>query len=252
MNQEFIAKMKVACRLAADTLTEIEAHILPGTTTKDLDKIANDFILGHGGTPANVGYKGFPSTICTSVNDVVCHGVPDDRLLEEGDILKVDVAVIVDGHYGDTCRTWVVYSPLSSVSGDKARLVTEAHEVMMKGISILRPGVTVGDIGFTVNKAATRKGYGVVVGVGGHGIGTGYHLAPHMVYQGKKGRGTVLEAGQCITVEPMINLGSGEVIEEAIPNSEITIIKTKDKSLSAQFEHTVLITETGYEILTLP
>lgn len=249
MNNEFVTKMRIAGKLAGATLAHVGTYVTPGITTKALDQIANDYIIKNGGVPANVGYNGFPATICASNNTMVCHGVPSDDALKWGDILKIDLAVIVDGHFGDTCKTFIVGKPHNPSNKD---FVEVAYQAMMKGIEVIKPGVTAGDIGFAVNKYATRRGYSTVKLLGGHGIGTKYHIEPTILYEGKKGRGHVYKAWECITVEPMLNMGNEAVEQIDIPGSSIKAFKTVDNSLSAQFEHTILITDTGYEILTLP
>ena len=241
-----IRKMEKACRLAAQTLAHGSKFIKPGITTDEIDKIVHDFTLSHGAIPAPLGYHGYPKSCCTSVNEVICHGVPGPQVLKEGDIINLDVTCIVDGYHGDTSATFYV----GEVS-EKARRITEAaREAMMKGIEAVIGNGTTGDIGFAINKYVTQKGYHVVREIGGHGIGKKFHEEPFVPSFGKKGRGDRLLVGGTITVEPMINETSLPLDEHEIPGSSIQWYTTRDKTLSAQFEHTVLITERGAEILT--
>lgn len=243
-----IKKMKKACQHAARTLEHVAAFIKPGITTDEIDQIVYDYTLSTGAKPAPLGYHGFPKSVCTSVNDVVCHGVPGDVKLVEGDIVNVDVTSLLDGFFGDTSATFYV----GQVS-DRARDLTEcAREAMMKGIEAVRPRGTTGDIGFVIDKFVTRKGYWTVKEIGGHGIGKKFHDEPFVPSFGKKGKGDLLVPWTCITVEPMINETACELVEKAIPGSTVSWYVTADKTLSSQFEHTVLITDTGYEILTVP
>lgn len=245
---EEIKKMKVVCKLAARTLEFVAPYVKPGVTLSELDQIVYDFTLRNEAEPAPLGYHGFPKSICTSINDVVCHGVPDDYVLRDGDIINVDVTPKKDGFYGDTSATFCV----GEVSLDLKNLVRVAKEARDRGIEILQPGVTTGDIGFEVNKFVTRNGFSTVKEIGGHGIGRKFHEEPFVPSYGKKGRGDKLLPWRCITVEPMVNQGVDEIIEYDIPNSSIKWYRTRDGLYSAQFEHTILITDSGYEILTLP
>ncbi len=247
MSKEDIMMMRKAGKLAAKTLNYITPFVKAGVTTNELDKIVYDYTLSNGAKPAPLGYHGFPKSICTSINHVICHGVPDDQKIQEGDIVNVDITCLLDGYHGDTSRTIMV----GNVS-ERAKAITEcAYEAMMKGIEEIKPGARTGDIGFAIDKFVTRKGYYTVKEIGGHGIGKKFHDEPFVPSFGKKGRGDLLIPGRCITVEPMLNETSEEIVEFDIPNSTIKYYETIDKSLSAQFEHTVLITDTGYEILTL-
>jgi len=247
LNPEEVVKMRKACRLAAETLVYIEKFIKPGITTNEIDQIVHDFTLSKGAVPAPLGYHGFPKSVCTSVNQVVCHGVPDSTVLKEGDIINVDVTPKIDGFFGDSSKTFMV-GPVSEAARN---IVQAAEEAMMKGIEAITPHGTTGDIGFAINKYVTRRGYTSVIEIGGHGIGRTFHDEPYVPSVGKKGKGEVLIPYHCITVEPMINEGTEKVKEFAIPGSNIKYYETADKKLSAQFEHTVLVTDTGYEILTL-
>lgn len=240
--------MRAAGRLAARTLDYVEKFIKPGITTDEINKIVHEFTLQNDATPAPLGYHGFPKSVCTSINAVICHGVPDATVLKDGDIINVDVTSILDGFYGDTSRTYFV----GQVS-DAARNITEAaQKAMWKGIEEVRPFATTGDIGFAINKFVTKQGYHIVREIGGHGIGKIFHDDPWVPSYGKKGRGPKLAPWCCITVEPMINETGAPIEEFPIEGSEIRYYMTKDRCLSAQFEHTILVTDTGYEIMTLP
>ncbi len=247
LSSEEILKMKKACRLAAETLAYIEKYIKPGVSTDEIDKIVHDYTLTKGAVPAPLGYHGFPKSVCTSVNQIVCHGVPDSTILKEGDIINVDVTPKLGGFYGDSSKTFMV----GQVSERARNIVQAAHEAMMVGIEAITSKGFTGDIGFEINKFVTRKGYSAVKEIGGHGIGRVFHDEPFVPSFGKRGRGDKLVPFHCITVEPMINEGTEEVKEIAIPGSSIKYYETRDGKLSAQFEHTVLITDIGYEILTL-
>lgn len=247
LNQEEIKKMVKVCQLAAHTLDHVAKFIKPGISTNEIDEIVADYILSKGATSAPLGYHGFPKSICTSVNEVVCHGVPGDYKLVEGDIINVDVTPKLDGFYGDSSRTFAV----GKISESVRDLVSAAEAAMMVGIEAIVPRGYTGDIGFETNKFVTRKGYTTVKEIGGHGVGRTFHDEPFVPAHGKKGKGERLVPYHCITVEPMVNMGTDELVEFSIPGSSIRWYKTKDLKLSAQFEHTVLVTETGYEILTL-
>jgi len=237
--------MRTAGRLAAETLDFITEHVKPGVTTGALDTLCHDFIVGHGAIPAPLNYRGFPKSICTSINHVVCHGIPDDgRKLVDGDVLNIDVTVIVDGWHGDSSRMYLV--------GDRIpvkarRLVDVTYEAMMRGIEMVKPGVTLGDIGHAIQEFAEGHRFSVVRDFCGHGIGKVFHDAPSVLHYGDPGEGVVLRPGMFFTIEPMINAGKYDVL---IMKDGWTAV-TRDKSLSAQFEHTVAVTETGYEIFTL-
>jgi len=242
-----IKKMEKAGRLAAETLNYIEKYIKPGITTNEINNLVHDFTLSNDAVPAPLGYKGFPKSVCTSVNDCICHGVPDETILKEGDTINVDVTCIKEEFHGDTSRTFFV----GEVS-EKAKEVTRvAYEAMHKGIEAITPNGKTGDIGFVINKYVTRQGYYAVKEIGGHGIGRVFHMEPFIPSYGKKGKGQPLKPWHCITVEPMVNENSPGIKEFKIPNSDITYYHTVDGSLSAQFEHTILITDTGYQILTV-
>ncbi len=246
LTPEEVILMRQAGRLAAETLAYVGQFVRPGISTNELDKIAHDYTLSQGAVPAPLGYHGFPKSICTSINHCICHGVPGEEFLQEGDIINIDVTCIKEGFYGDTSRTYFV----GEVS-EKARKITEvAEEAMYKGIEQVRPFGTTGDIGFAIQRYVTKKGYFPVREIGGHGIGRKFHGEPFVPSYGKKGRGERLIPWTCLTVEPMINETGAPIREFSIPDSTIRYYETGDKTLSAQFEHTILITDSGYEILT--
>jgi methionyl aminopeptidase len=235
--------MRRAGRLAAETLDFITPHIKPDVTTGELDRLCHDFIVAHGAVPAPLGYRGFPKSICTSVNHVVCHGIPGDKRLVEGDILNIDVTTILDGWHGDTSRMFFV-----GEAGVKARkLVDVTYDAMMRGIAAVKPGNTLGDIGHAIQSFAEANRFSVVRDFCGHGLGRIFHEAPSVLHYGEPGTGLVLREGMLFTVEPMINAGRWEV---KVLSDGWTAV-TKDRSLSAQFEHSVGVTATGCEIFTL-
>jgi len=239
-----IEKMRVAGRLAAEVLRMIRPHIQPGITTGELDRLCHDFIVNEQkATPAPLNYKGFPRSICTSVNHQVCHGIPGDKKLKKGDIINVDITVIKDDYHGDTSKMFFVGEP----SVQAKRLVQVTHECMMKGIEVVRPGTKLGDIGHAIQTHAESHGFSVVREYCGHGIGRAFHEDPQVLHYGEPGTGMALKAGMTFTVEPMINAGGKEV--KLLPD-QWTVV-THDHSLSAQWEHTVLVTPSGYQVLTL-
>ena len=241
---EEIEKMRIAGQLAADVLTMIEPFIQIGVTTNELDKICHDYIVDvQGCIPAPLNYHGFPKSVCTSVNYVVCHGIPNDKALKDGDSINIDVTVIKDGYHGDTSKMFLVGK--ASIMAERLARITQ--ECLYIGIKLVKPGTRLGDIGAAIQKHAEKNSYSVVREYCGHGIGTGFHEEPQVLHYGKAGTGEVLKAGQCFTIEPMINAGKKTC---KVLNDEWTVI-TKDKKLSAQWEHTLLVTETGVEILTL-
>jgi methionyl aminopeptidase len=242
-----IRLMERAGKLGGQTLSHVGKFVKAGITTNELDRIAHDFALSNGAKPAPLGYHGFPKSICTSVNHCICHGVPDDTPLKDGDIINVDVTVIKDGYHGDTSAMFFV----GEVS-DKAKDICDtALEAMKRGIAEVAPGSTTGDIGFAVNKYVTKRGYWIVKEIGGHGIGKVFHDDPWIPSYGKKGKGDKLIPWICITVEPMINQTVAPIKEFSIPNSSIKYYETGDKTLSAQYEHTILVTDSGHQVLTL-
>jgi methionyl aminopeptidase len=237
-------KMRVAGRLAADVLDMIGPHAKPGVSTDHLDKICHDFIVNElGATPAPLNYRGFPKSICTSVNHVVCHGIPSERVLKGGDILNVDVTVIKDEFHGDTSRMFFIGDP--PIIGE--RLSKVCFEAMWRGIRAIKPGARLGDIGYAVQSFVEEQRFSVVREYCGHGIGRVFHEDPQVLHYGRPGTGLELVPGMTITVEPMINAGKRDV---KLLSDGWTVV-TKDHSLSAQWEHTVLVTEGGYEVLTL-
>ena len=241
--EEAFAGMRRAGRLAAATLDFITPHVQPGVTTEALDRLCHDFIVEAGAVPAPLNYRGFPRSICTSINHVVCHGIPGDRTLRDGDIMNIDVTVILDGWHGDTSRMYLV----GDVKLKARRLIDVTYEAMMRGIAAVKPGARLGDIGAAIQAFAEAQRYSVVRDFCGHGLGRIFHDAPNVLHYGEAGRGYELKPGMFFTVEPMINLGRYDV---KILSDGWTAV-TKDKSLSAQFEHSVGVTETGVEIFTL-
>ncbi|HJS33664.1 MAG TPA: type I methionyl aminopeptidase [Alphaproteobacteria bacterium] len=237
------AGMRGAGRLAAETLDFITPHIKPGVTTGELDRLCHDFIVARNAVPAPLGYRGFPKSICTSVNHVVCHGIPSDKRLQDGDILNIDVTVILDGWHGDTSRMFYV----GEVGVKARRLVDATYEAMMRGIEAIRPGATLGDLGHAVQAYAEASRFSVVRDFCGHGLGRVFHDAPSVLHYGDAGTGLALRPGMFFTVEPMINAGRWEV--KILADGWTAV--TKDKSLSAQFEHSVGVTADGFEIFTL-
>ncbi|HWG10226.1 MAG TPA: type I methionyl aminopeptidase [Rhodanobacteraceae bacterium] len=239
-----VEKMREAGRLAAEVLALMNQHVRPGVTTEELDRFAHDHIVNvQKAIPANVGYRGFPKTLCTSVNHVICHGIPSPgKTLKEGDIVNIDVTVIKDGWHGDTSRMYFVGRP----SVLAKRLVDTTYEAMMLGIREVRPGATLGDVGHAIQKHAEAAGYSVVKEYCGHGIGRIYHEDPQVLHYGRAGEGLRLQKGMVFTVEPMINAGKPQ--SKLLPDGWTVV--TKDHSLSAQWEHTIAVTDDGFEILT--
>lgn len=235
--------MRKAGRLAAQTLDYIAPFVVPGVTTAELDRLCHEFILKNDAIPAPLGYRGFPKSICTSINHVVCHGIPGDKKLVDGDILNIDVTVILAGWYGDTSRMYKV-----GKTGIRAnKLIDVTYEAMMRGIEVVRPGATLGDIGHAIQSYAEKQGFSVVRDFCGHGIGRIFHAAPNVVHYGKPGTGLELKEGMFFTIEPMINAGKYQV---KVLNDGWTAV-TCDRSLSAQFEHSIGVTAQGFEIFTV-
>ena len=236
-------KMRIAGKLAAQTLDMLTENIKEGVSTDYIDKLGYEFIRDNGGYSAPLYYRGFKKSLCTSLNHVVCHGIPSkDRILEEGDALNVDVTAIVEGYYGDTSRMFCV----GTTSVKLNNLINATHQAMMRAIKILKPGIRLGDIGNEIQSYVEEKGFSVVRDFCGHGIGTSFHEPPNILHYGSKNTGMELKPGMTFTIEPMINAGKFDV---KTLNDGWTAV-TKDKSLSAQFEHTLGITENGYEIFT--
>lgn len=241
---EEIEKMRVAGRLAAEVLEMITEHVKPGVTTNTLDQICHDYIVNvQQAIPAPLNYKGYPKSICTSINQVVCHGIPNDKPLKNGDIVNLDITVIKDGYHGDTSKMFLV----GKVPDWAERLSRVTQECLYLGIEQVRPGCHLGDIGAVIQKHAERQGFSVVREYCGHGIGRLFHEEPQVLHYGSAGTGIELKEGMTFTIEPMINQG---VADTRLMGDGWTAI-TKDRKLSAQWEHTLLVTATGYEILTL-
>jgi len=239
-----IEAMRPACQLAANTLAMVEEHIRPGISTDEINEIVHEYTIRHGAIPAPLNYRGFPKSVCTSVNHVVCHGIPGPKKLKDGDIINVDVTTILDGWHGDTSKTFFVGNPKP-----KASKVTEvSRQALEIGIRAARPGATLGDIGHAIQSFVEGEKCSVVREYCGHGIGRDFHEDPQVLHYGKPGQGMELEAGMVFTIEPMVNYGKAGV---KLLNDGWTVV-TRDKSLSAQFEHTIALTEDGAEILTLP
>jgi methionyl aminopeptidase len=237
-------KMREAGRLAAEVLDMIGTHVVPGVTTEELDRLCYEHIVNVQGTiPANLNYRGFPKTICSSVNHVVCHGIPNDRKLKSGDIINIDVTVIKDGFHGDTSRMYYVGKPPVAAQ----RLTEVCFEAMWRGIRTVKPGTRLGDIGHAIQEYVESLNFSVVREYCGHGIGRIYHEDPQILHYGEPGTGLELQQGMTFTVEPMVNAGKRHV--RLLPDGWTVV--TKDHSLSAQWEHTCLVTETGVDVLTL-
>jgi methionyl aminopeptidase len=239
-----IEKMRIAGRLAAEVLEMIEPYVVAGITTDQLDKLCHDYIVDvQKAIPAPLDYHGFPKSICTSINQTVCHGIPCDKKLKSGDIVNIDITVIKDDYHGDTSKMFCI----GEVSQHAKRLIKITQESMFLGIEQVKAGAALGDIGHAIQTHAENNRYSVVRDFCGHGIGKKFHEEPQVLHYGKAGEGLTLDAGMIITIEPMINLGKRDV--KVLADGWTAV--TKDRSLSAQFEHTILVTPTGYEILTL-
>ena len=240
---EKFEKMRIAGKLAAQTLDMLTDNIKEGISTAQIDKLGYEFIRDNGGYSAPLYYRGFNKSLCTSLNHVVCHGIPsEDKILEEGDAVNVDVTAIIDGHYGDTSRMFCV----GNVSVKLNNLIDTTFNAMMNAIKILKPGIRLGNVGYEIQSYVEKKGFSVVRDFCGHGIGTTFHESPNILHYGQKNTGIKIKPGMTFTIEPMINAGK---FATKVLNDGWTAV-TKDKSLSAQFEHTVGITENGYEIFT--
>lgn len=241
---EEITKMRTAGKLAADVLVMIEPYVKAGITTNKLNALCHDYIVNElHATPAPLNYHGFPKSICTSVNHVVCHGIPNDKPLKDGDIINIDVTVIKEGYHGDTSKMFFVGEPSILAK----RLTKVAQECLYIGIGLVKPGRKLGDIGAAIQAHAEKHHYSVVEDYCGHGIGREFHEEPQVLHYGKPGTGITLEPGMCFTIEPMINAGTKKV--RLLPDHWTVV--TKDHKLSAQWEHTILVTDTGADILTL-
>jgi methionyl aminopeptidase len=236
--------MRVAGKLAAQTLDFIAPHVVAGITTAEIDRLCHDFITQRGGICAPLGYKGFPKSVCTSVNQVICHGIPDEKtILKQGDIINIDVTPTVDGWHGDSSRTFFV----GKVSVMARRLVEVTYECLMRGIDVVKPGATTGDIGYVIQTHAEKMGYSIVRDFCGHGLGKIFHTAPNIMHFGVKGKGIRLEEGMFFTIEPMLNVGKPDA--RMLEDGWTSV--TRDRSLSAQFEHSLGVTADGCEIFTV-
>ncbi len=239
-----IARMRIAGGIAADAIVEVGKHVAPGVTTDELDRIGHEFMISRGAYPSTLGYKGFPKSLCTSVNEAICHGIPDDRPLQDGDVVKVDITAFKDGVHGDNCATFY--------AGDASQQVRDlgerTREAMLRGIKAIRPGRPVSVIGRVIESYAKRFGYGVIRDYTGHGVGWSFHTDPTILHYDEPRANTIMEPGMTFTVEPMLSLGGTDW--EAW-DDDWTIV-TKDGSWVAQWEHSVVVTEDGAEILTLP
>lgn len=243
-SEQDIEKLRISGRLAAQVLQMIGEYVKPGVTTEYLDDLCHDYIVNTlKVVPANVGYHGYTKTTCISPNEVVCHGIPSSKtILKDGDIINIDVAVIKDGFYGDTSRMYYV----GQVKPEAKKLVDTTYEAMRAGIHAVKPGATLGDIGYAIQSVAHREGYSIVREYCGHGIGRVYHEQPSVLHYGQPGQGLVLEKGMVFTIEPMVNAGKARVKEL----KDGWTVVTTDKSLSAQWEHMVAVTDTGFEVLS--
>ncbi len=239
-----IERMRVAGRIAAQALAAVAEHVAPGVSTDELDRVGHEFLVAHGAYPSTLGYRGYPKSLCTSINEVICHGIPDSTVLAEGDIVNVDITAFVDGVHGDTDATYLV----GEVDEESRLLVERTREAMLRGIRAIAPGRQINVVGRVIESYARRFGYGVVRDFTGHGIGTAFHSGLVVPHYDDPGATTVMEPGMTFTVEPMLTLGT---IDYDIWDDGWTVV-TQDRRRSAQFEHTVLVTESGVEVLTLP
>jgi len=243
-NQSEIDKMRIAGKLAAEVLEMIVPHVVPGVTTDELDQICHKYIVNdQQAIPAPLNYRGFPKSICTSINQTICHGIPSDKKLKKGDIINIDITVIKDDYHGDTSKMFCV----GAVAPHAKRLIDITQECLLLGIEQVKPGTTLGDIGHAIQVHAEKNRYSIVREFCGHGIGKNFHEDPHVMHFGKPGEGEVLEEGMIFTIEPMLNIGKRHM--KVLKDGWTAV--TKDRSLSAQWEHTILVTPTGHEVLTL-
>jgi methionyl aminopeptidase len=243
-NADTIARMREAGRIAADALVEVGRHVAPGVTTDELDRIGHEFMIARGAYPSTLGYKDYPKSLCTSVNEVICHGIPDDRPLQDGDVVKIDITAYKDGVHGDTCATYFAGAPRPEVR----ELGERTYEAMMRGIGAVKPGRPINVIGRVIESYARRFGYGVVRDYTGHGVGPSFHTRPTVLHYDEPQATTLLEPGMTFTIEPMLTLGG---VEWYMWDDDWTVL-TKDGSWVAQWEHTIAVTQDGAEILTLP
>ena len=239
-----IARMRVACQLGAQALEEVGKHVRPGVTTDYLDAVGHEFLVARGAYPSTLGYRGYPKSLCTSLNEVICHGIPDDTVISDGDIVNIDITAYIDGVHGDTNATFLA----GDVDEESRLLVERTHEAMMRGIKAVRPGRQLNVIGRVIESYAKRFGYGVVRDFTGHGIGTTFHSGLVVPHYDAPDSDLIIETGMTFTIEPMLTLGT---IAYDTWSDGWTVV-TKDRKRTAQFEHTILVTEDGYEILTLP
>lgn len=241
--EEDFEGLRAAGRLAAATLDMITPYVKPGVTTEELDRLIHEYTLDHDAIPAPLNYRGYPKASCISINHVVCHGIPSEKRLQDGDIVNIDVTSIVDGWYGDNSRMYTV----GKVPVKAAKLIKTTYDCLMRGIEVVRPGATLGDVGHAIQTLAEKNRYSIVQDFCGHGIGRTFHAEPNVLHYGRPGEGLKLKAGMVFTIEPMLNIGRPDV---KILDDGWTAV-TRDRSLSAQFEHMLGVTETGYEIFTL-
>jgi methionyl aminopeptidase len=239
-----IARMRVASKIAAQALAEVGRNVAPGITTDELDKIGHDFLVAHDAYPSTLGYRGYPKSLCTSLNDVICHGIPDDTVVRDGDIVNIDITAFIGGVHGDTNATFLA----GNVDEESRLLVERTHEAMMRGIKAVAPGRPLNAVGRVIESYARRFGYGVVRDFTGHGIGTTFHSGLVVAHYDDPGNDFIMEPGMTFTIEPMLTLGT---IDYDIWDDHWTVV-TKDHRNTAQFEHTILVTDDGREILTLP
>ncbi len=241
-SDEEIEVMKESCRLAAEVLIMIEPYVKPGVTTDYLNNVCHDYIVSKGATPSPLNYRGFPKSICSSVNDEICHGIPSDRKLRNGDVVNLDITTYFKDFHGDTSKTFFVGSPRAKTS----KLVETCREALQRGIEAVKPGARTGDIGHAIQKFVEPRGYSIVREFCGHGIGRNFHEEPQILHFGRPGEGVELKRGMVFTIEPMINLGQPDL--KILPDKWTAV--TKDGSISAQFEHTLCVTAEGAEVLT--
>ena len=240
---EQIEKIKASAKINNEILDLVGQQIKAGMTTNDIDKIVHDYTISQGAIPAPLGYSGFPKSCCTSINDQICHGIPDETVLKDGDIINVDVSTILDGYYSDASRMYMI----GEVPDNAKKLVEVTKECMIKGIEAVKPWTRLGNVGYTIEQHAKANGYSVVREFGGHGIGLEFHETPFVSHVGKKGTGMLLVPGMVFTIEPMINMGKPDIF---IDSDDGWTTLTEDGYPSAQWEYTVLVTETGVEVLT--
>ena len=240
--EEEIKLMKESCELAAEVLLMIEPYVKPGVTTERLDQICHDYIVAKGAVPSPLNYRGFPKSICSSVNEEICHGIPSDRKLRNGDIVNLDITTYLKGFHGDTSRTFFVGSPRKKAE----KLVEVCKEALQRGIEVVKPGAKLGDIGATIQNFAESHGYSIVREFCGHGIGANFHEEPQILHYGKFGEGLEIKKGMVFTIEPMLNLGKPDL---KILSDKWTAV-TQDGEISAQFEHTLCVTDSGVDVMT--